>query len=64
MLLDSRLNQICNFPSLHLIIYESMKAFMTWLEVIKKDMKLLELEERMVIDRNDWKRMTRVWDRI
>ena len=26
---------------------------MTWKEVIKKDMKLLELEERMVVDRND-----------
>ena len=29
---------------------------MTWMEVIKNDMKLLELEERMVVDRNDWRR--------
>ena len=25
---------------------------MTWMEVVKKDMKLLDLEERMVADRN------------
>ena len=25
---------------------------MTWMEVVKNDMKLLELEERMVADRN------------
>ena len=36
---------------------------MTWMEVIKNDMKLLELEMRMVIDRNDWRRI-RVLDRI
>ena len=26
---------------------------MTWMDIIKNDMKLLELEERMVVDRND-----------
>ena len=36
---------------------------MTWLEVIRKDMKLLELEERMVVDMNDWRRRIHVWDR-
>ena len=30
---------------------------MTWMEVIKNDMKLLELEERIVVDRNDWRRI-------
>ena len=29
---------------------------MMWMEVIKNDMKLLKLEERMVVDRNDWRR--------
>ena len=33
---------------------------MTWMEVIKNDMKLLELEERMVVDRNDWRRRIHV----
>ena len=28
---------------------------MTWMEVVKKYMKLLELEEKMVVDRNDWR---------
>ena len=28
---------------------------MTWMEVVKKDMKLLELEERIVADRNVWR---------
>ena len=28
------------------------KPKMTWMEVVKKNMKLLELEERMVADRN------------
>ena len=37
---------------------------MTWLEVIKNDIKLLELEEMIVIDRNDWRRRIRVWDRM
>ena len=37
---------------------------MTWMEVVKKDMKLLELEERMVADRNVWKRRIHVLDRI
>ena len=36
----------------------------TWMEVIKKDMKLLELEERMVADRNVWRRRIHVLDRI
>ena len=34
----------------------------TWLEVVTKDMKLLELEERMVADRNVWKRKIYVLD--
>ena len=37
---------------------------MTWMEVVKKDMKLLELEERMVANRNDWRRRIHVLDRI
>ena len=37
---------------------------MTWMEVVKKDMKLLELEERMVTDRNIWKRRIHVLDRV
>ena len=37
---------------------------MTWLEVVTKDMKLLELEERMVADRNVWRRKIHVLDRI
>ena len=35
---------------------------MTWMNVIKNDMKLLELEERIVVDRNDWRRRIRVLD--
>ena len=35
---------------------------MTWMEVVKKDMKLLELEERMVADRNVWRRRIHVLD--
>ena len=30
----------------------------------KKNMKLLELEERMVVDRNDWRRRIHVLDQI
>ena len=37
---------------------------MTWMKMIKIDMKLLELEERMVVDMNDWKRKIHVLDRI
>ena len=37
---------------------------MTWIEVVKNDMKLLELEERMVVDRNVWRRKIYVLDRI
>ena len=37
---------------------------MTWMEVVKKDMKLLELEERVVADRNVWRRKIHVLDRI
>ena len=37
---------------------------MMWMEVIKNDMKLLELEERMVVDRNDWRRRIHVLDQI
>ena len=36
----------------------------TWMEVIKNDMKLLELEERMVVDRNDWRKRIHVLDRV
>ena len=32
--------------------------------VVKNYMKLLELEERMVVDRNDWRRMIHVLDRV
>ena len=35
---------------------------MMWMEMIKNDMKLLELEKRMVIDRNDWRRRIHVLD--
>ena len=35
---------------------------MTWIEVVKKDMKLLKLEERMVVDRNVWRRMIHILD--
>ena len=34
---------------------------MTWMEVVKKDMKLLELEERIVADRNVWRRRPIYW---
>ena len=37
---------------------------MTWMEVVKKDMKLLELEEGMVMDRNVWRRRIYILDRI
>ena len=37
---------------------------MTWMEVVKTDMKLLELEERMVADKNVWKKRIHVLDRI
>ena len=37
---------------------------MTWMEVVNKDMKLLELEERMVADRNDWRKKIHVLDRV
>ena len=37
---------------------------MTWMEVVKKDMKLLELEESMVADRNIWRKGIHVLDRI
>ena len=40
------------------------RSKMTWIEVIKNDMKLLELEERMVTDRNVWRRKIHVLDRI
>ena len=36
----------------------------TWMEVVKKDMKLLELEEKMMANRNDWRRRIHVLDRI
>ena len=35
-----------------------------WMEVVKKDMKLLELEERIVADRNVWRRRIHVLDQI
>ena len=37
---------------------------MMWMEVIKNYMKLLELEERIVVDRNDWRRRMCVLDRV
>ena len=37
---------------------------MTWMEVVKNDMKLLELEKRMVVNRNDWRRRIHVLDRL
>ena len=40
------------------------KPKMTWMEVVKKDMKLLEMEERMVANRNVWWRRIHVLDRI
>ena len=40
------------------------KPKMTWMEMVKKDMKLLELEERMVVDRNVWRRRIHVLNRI
>ena len=36
---------------------------MTWMEMVKNDMKLLELEEKMVADRNVWRRRIHVLDR-
>ena len=36
----------------------------TWMDEIKNDMKLLELEERMMVDRNDWRRKIHVLHRI
>ena len=40
------------------------RSKMTWMEVIKNDMKLLELEERMVVEKNNWRRRTHVLDRV
>ena len=40
------------------------KPKMTWVEVVKKDMKLLELKKRMLADKNDWKRRIHVLDQI
>ena len=40
------------------------RSKMTWMEMVKKDMKLLELEERLVVDRNVWRRRIHVLDRI
>ena len=40
------------------------RSKMTWMRVVKKDMRLLELEEKMVADRNDWRRRIHVLDRI
>ena len=37
---------------------------MTWMKVVNKDMKLLELEERMGADRNDWRKKIHVLDRV
>ena len=37
---------------------------MTWMEMVKNDMKLLELKERMVADRNVWRRRIHVLDRL
>ena len=40
------------------------RSKMTWMEMVKKDMKLLELEEKMVADRNVWRRRIHVLNRI
>ena len=40
------------------------KSKMTWMEMVKNNMKLLELEEKMVVDRNVWRRRIYVLDRI
>ena len=40
------------------------RSKMTWIEVVRKDMKLLELEERMVTDRNVWRKKIHVLDRM
>ena len=37
---------------------------MTWMEVVKKDMKLLKLKERIVTDKNIWRRRIHVLGRI
>ena len=38
------------------------RSKMTWMEVIKNYMKLLELEERTIIDRNDWRKRIHLLD--
>ena len=40
------------------------KPKMIWMKVIKKDMKLLALEERIVTNRNVWRKKIHVLDRI
>ena len=37
---------------------------MTWIEVVKKDIKLLELKEKIVADKNVWSRRIYVLNRI
>ena len=37
---------------------------MMCIDVIKNDMKLLELKEMMVVDRNDWRRNIYVLDQV
>ena len=37
---------------------------MTWMEVVKNDMKLLKLKKRMMADKNVWKRRIQVLDRF
>ena len=36
----------------------------TWLEVIRKDIKLLELEEKMMVYRNDQRKRIHLWDQM
>ena len=40
------------------------KPKITWMEMVKKDIKLLELKERMIADKNDWRKRIYVLDRV
>ena len=40
------------------------KPKMTWIEVVKKNMKLLKLKEMMVVNRNVWRKKIHILDRI
>ena len=62
---NDKLRENCLWWFVH-IGRRSRDAFdgLTWMGVIKNDIKLLELEERMVIDRNNWRRRIHVLDQI